>query len=252
MKFFVLLLKKTEYLSALSIRLVYLTGKSKVPIHPKHLISKDLWYRNLLNKKMIVLDAGCGSGQHSLKIAPYVKRVIGIDRDLKNLKIAKVSARLENIKNVQFGYGDLEKKISFKKETFDLAILFDVLEHIVKRQLFLKGVKRVLKSNGRVIVVIPNIDTDWKRLQRKYGILSYSDPDHKIEYSKQTIRAELEKAGFKIRQVTPISYDTPLVGFIDLIGGISLPLYKKLANWKEKMRKLHPENASGFQIVAAK
>ena len=104
MKFFVLLLKKTEYLSALSIRLVYLTGKSKVPIHPKHLIRKDLWYRNLLNKKMIVLDAGCGSGQHSLKIAPYVKRVIGIDRDLKNLKIAKVSARLQNIKNVQFGY----------------------------------------------------------------------------------------------------------------------------------------------------
>lgn len=253
MRFIVLLLKKTEYLSALSIRLVYLTGKANVPLHPKHLINREkLWYRRLLTNKMTVLDAGSGSGQHSLKVAPFVKKVIGIDKNPENLDIARQSAKQRNIKNVFFKQGDLEKKINLPSSSIDFAILFDVLEHIVNRQQFLKEVRRILGKDGKLILAIPNIDTDWKRLQRKYGIFSYSDPDHKIEYSKQTIAKELEKAGFRILKVSPISYDTPYVGFIDLAGGISLALYKKLAKWKEKMLKLHPENASGFQIVVSK
>ena len=253
MKIFILLLKKTEYLSALSIRLVYITRKSKIPIHPKHLIRKEkLWYRNLLNKKMVVIDAGCGSGQHSLKIAPFVKKVIAIDKDPGNLNIAERGAKQKNIKNIHFVKGEIEEKINLAKNVGDLIILFDVLEHISKRQKFLKEVYRVLKQRGKIIVVIPNIDTSWKRLQRKYGLFSYSDPDHKIEYTQKTIRNELEKAGFIIEKVSRVSYDTPLVGFIDLVGGLSLYYYKKLANWKEKMLKLHPENASGFQIVASK
>lgn len=253
MRFFILLLKKTEYLSALSVRLVYLTGKAKVPIHPKHLIKKGkLWYRSYLNNKLTVLDAGCGSGQHSLRIAPFVKEVIGIDKDSKNLEIAKKSAAQKNIKNVTFKKGDLEKRINLPSNSIDFAILFDVLEHIIKRQQFLLELKRTIKKKGKVIVAIPNKDTDWKRLQRKYSILSFSDPDHKIEYTKQTITKELKNAGFKIERIEPISYDTPYVGFIDLVGGLSLSLYKKLANWKQKMLKLHPENASGFQIIASK
>ncbi len=253
MKFLILLLKKSEYLSALSIRLVQLTGKSKIPIHPKHLISKEkLFYRKFLNKNMLVLDLGCGSGQHALKIAPFVKKIIGIDKDLKNLKIANESALQGKIKNVEFKKGNLEKKIDFPTHVFDLAILFDVLEHIVNRQKLLKEVRRVIKKKGKIIVVIPNIDTNWKKLQRKYNIFSYSDPDHKIEYTKKTIRQELEKAGFEVQNITSVSYDTPFVGFIDLVGGISLSLYKKLAIWKEKMQKLHPENCSGFQVEASK
>ena len=118
--------------------------------------------------------------------------------------------------------------------------------------MFLKEVKRVLKNKGKVIITIPNTDTSWKRLQRKYGLSSYSDPDHKIEYTEDTITRELQKAGFQVAKIIPVSYDTPFVGFIDLVGGISLTLYKKLAKWKEKMRKLHPENAIGFEIIATK
>jgi len=167
MKFFFWLLKKTECLSALSIKLVYLTGKSKVPVHPKHLITQEkLWYGNLLDKKMSVLDAGCGSGQHALKIAPYVLKVVGIDKNLKNLKIAKESTKIKNIKNVDFIKGDLEKRINLPSASFNLAILFDILEHIVERQKFLQEVRRLLKNNGKAIVVIPNNDTAWKKLQR--------------------------------------------------------------------------------------
>lgn len=254
MKFFIFLLKKSELLSALSLRLVYWTGKSKFPIHPKHLIRKDadIWYKNLLNNKMIVLDAGCGSGQHTNQIARYVKEVIGIDNNEQNLKIAEIDTSQKKIKNVRFISSNLEEKLPLKSKFINLVILFDVLEHIVYRQKFLKEISRVVKNKGLVLVVIPNKNTSWKKLQRKYGIVSYSDPDHKIEYSRATIAQELSKAGFKIKQMQPISYDTPWVGFIDLIGGVSISLYKKISLWKKKMLKLHPEECSGFQIVAYK
>lgn len=254
MKPAVYLIKKTEVLSALAIRLVYLTGKSKVPIHPKHLIREDsdIWYKKLLNKNMVVLDAGCGSGQHSNQIARFVKLTIGIDNNEKSLKIAKADAKNKEIQNVQFVKGNLEHKLFLKDKSCDFAILFDVLEHIKKRQFFLGEILRILKNKGLVIVVIPNNDTSWKRLQRKYGIFSYSDPDHKIEYTKKSIAKELTKARFKIKKITPVSFDTPWVGFIDLVGGISLTLYKKLSRWKQRMLKLHPEDCSGFQIVAVK
>lgn len=254
MKPIVYLIKKTEILSALAIRLVYLTGKSKVPIHPKHLIREDsdTWYKNLLNKKMVVLDAGCGSGQHSNQIARFVKLVIGIDNNEESLKIAKADAKNKEIKNVSFFKGNLEHKLFLKNKSCDFAILFDVLEHIKRRQFFLREIIRVLKNKGMAIVVIPNQDTSWKRLQRKYGIFSYSDPDHKIEYTKESITNELTQAKFKIKRIIPISFDTPWVGFIDLVGGISLRLYKKLSVWKKKMLRLRPEDCSGFQIVAVK
>src|SRR5260221_8135438 len=101
MKLLIWLLKKSEMLSALSIRLVYITGKSKVPIHPKHLIRKDsdIWYKNLLSKNKIILDVGCGSGQHGLAVASKVKKVIGLDHDQSSLRIAQQDAQNRKIHN---------------------------------------------------------------------------------------------------------------------------------------------------------
>ncbi len=253
MRWIILIIKKSEYLSALAIRLVYWTGKSKVPIHPKHLIRKDsdLWYKSLLTKKTIILDAGCGSGQHCLQIAKYVKKVIGIDKNEESLKIAKIDAKNKRIKNAEFMIGDFEKSINLDRLSIDVVILFDVLEHIKKRQKFLREIKRIMKKNAKVLVAIPNKDTSWKKLQRKYGIVSYSDPDHKIEYSKDAIAEELNRAGFRIEKITSISYDTPWIGFIDLVGGISLSLYKKLGQWRKNMSLKYPDECVGFQIIAA-
>ncbi len=254
MKILVWLLKKSELLSALSLRLVYLTGKSKVPIHPKHLIRKeeDIWYSNFLGKDKVVLDVGCGAGQHSLGIAKKVYKVIGLDKDDKSLAIARKDAKFRKVRNCEFIQVNLEEKIPLKNGIADLAIMFDVLEHINKRQEFLSEIKRVLKKGGRALVVIPNNETSWKKLQRRYEMFSYSDPDHKIEYTEEGIKKELLKAGFKIESLVPVSFDTPWVGFIDLVGGISLTLYKKLSNWKSMMAKKYPKDCSGFQVVAVK
>lgn len=53
----------------------------------------------------VVLDIGTGTGELALKIAPKVKKVIGIDISGEMLNLAREKARQENIKNVEFRLG---------------------------------------------------------------------------------------------------------------------------------------------------
>jgi len=248
---FILLLKKSKNLSALSCRLTKLTGKSRYPLHPKHLaVLEKPWYINEIKSTDFVLDLGCGNGQHTLRVALKCKKIIGVDYDAGNLEIACKIAQERQIKNVQFRKLNLEKKLPFKKNLFNKVLCLDVLEHLVRRKQLLLEMKRVSKPEGLLFISAPNKNTSWKKLQRQLGLNSYSDPDHKKEYSFKEIKAFLKQVGFKIISLKPIVYDTCWAGFIDLIGGISLEWYKKLSLWKKNKVKDSLDESTGFRIKA--
>jgi len=248
------LIKKSKALSAVSMRLTKLTGKSKYRVHPKHLIKIEKpWYLDKIRTSDKVLDLGCSNGQRSIKAAKKCKQLIGLDYDKKQLQIARNSINDLGLKNITFKQYNLEKKLPFKNKKFDKALCLDVLEHINNRDQLLKEIKRVLKPNGLTFISIPNIDTSWKRLQQKVGIKNaYADPDHKIEYAEQEVKEIVEKHGFKILDFKPVVYDTPWIGFFDLIGGISLKLYAKIVVWKKEKVKSNLKKSTGFRIVASK
>ena len=247
------LIKKTKALSAVSMRLVKITGKSKYAIHPKHLIVVEpLWYLADINKEDVVLDIGCNNGQHTLKTAVKCKKIIGLDYDRKQLIIARNSASDKNIKNVVFRQFNLEQKLKFKEQSFDKIICLDVLEHIVRRNQLLAEIRRLLKPQGLAFVAIPNINTSWKQLQKKVGLNYYADPDHKIEYTVEEIKKVLLKAGFKIISFKPVTYDSPWIGFIDLLGGLSLHLYAKIVLLKKAKADQNISESTGFRIIIKK
>lgn len=244
------LMKKSRVLSALSMRLVKLTGKSRYAIHPKHLIRIETpWYFSRIKAGDTVLDLGCNNGQHTLKLAGKCRKIIGVDHDKKQLAIAWASARDKKISNAQFVIQDLEKKLNFDPNSFDKVIFLDVLEHIVNRSRILKEIRRVLKPGGLVFLAVPNIGTSWKRLQQSVGLNGYADPDHKIEYTESQIRKDLGRAGFTIISLKPVTYDTSWVGFFDLIGGLSLKLYAFIAKVKQKKAQANPKESTGFRII---
>jgi 2-polyprenyl-3-methyl-5-hydroxy-6-metoxy-1,4-benzoquinol methylase len=250
---FIWLLKKSRIFSALSCRLTQLTGKSKYPIHPKHLVEFEKpWYLNDIKKNDVVLDLGCGNGQQSLKIARKVKKIIGVDYDKRQLSLAEKIAKDKNIKNIKFLSYDLEKKLPFKNSSFDKILCLDILEHLNKRKQFLEEIKRILKQKGNVFLSVPNNDTSWKKLQRKAGLNYYTDPDHKREYSLKEIKLALSRLGFEILDIKPIVYDTPFSGLIDLVGGISLEWYKKLSLWKKNKVEDGLKESAGFRIKIKK
>src|SRR5438132_10256877 len=48
----------------------------------------------------VVLDLGCAAGEHALKLAPHVARVIGIDTSPAAIEMAR--ERAKNVPNVEF------------------------------------------------------------------------------------------------------------------------------------------------------
>jgi len=62
----------------------------------------------------------------------------------------------------------------------------------------------------------------------------------------------LDGVGFKIISLKPIVYDTPWIGFFDLLGGISLKLYAKISVWKKEKVKSNLKESTGFRIVIQK
>lgn len=247
----ILVLKKIDLGSAIAVRLTKITHKSKVPLHPKHFLHSRKWYTEHITGKDSVLDLGCGNGQSAINAARIARKVVAIDIDDRLLDIAKRSARELKIRNIKFLKKNLENGLQFQNNLFDRILFLDVFEHLNNRKQILKEIYRILKPSGLLFIGVPNSQTSWKKMQRSVGLNSYSDPDHKIEFSEDQITNLLKKHGFKIEKLGYGVYDTPLRGLIDVIGGLSLSLYKSLSMWRKNKAKLNPQEASGFEIICS-
>ncbi len=241
-RFLIFAVKKLRFLSAVSMHLVKLTGKSPYVVHPKHLVNTPPWFLKYLKKKDTVLDLGSGNGENSFLAASKVKNLVGLDKILPERKI----------KNATFLVADLEERLAFSDQSFSVVLCLDVLEHLYKRDQLLSEVKRILKPKGLLLLSLPNSQTSWKKLQRKYKINSFTDPDHKVEYSLKQIRALCLKAGWRIASVEVVTLDTPLASLIDLVGGLSLPLYAWLSKRKRERVMINPKETSGYRILCQK
>jgi SAM-dependent methyltransferase len=95
-------------------------------------------------------DLGCGTGQVSAAVAPFVARVIAVDASTAMLQAAK--KRLHGIGNVELRRGELEA-LPIESATLDAATLMLVLHHVPEPERAIGEVARVLKPGGRVLVV---------------------------------------------------------------------------------------------------
>jgi 2-polyprenyl-3-methyl-5-hydroxy-6-metoxy-1,4-benzoquinol methylase len=161
-------------------------------IHPKHKIMKyhNFFIDNIDNSSKI-LDIGCGNGFLAYDISKKAKYVLAIDIDKKNIRKAK---KAHNNKNLTYINSDATK-YNFK-ENFDYLILSNVLEHIQKRQLFLKSIKRLAP---KILIRVPLLTRDWLTVYKKEKGCNYKlDETHYIEYTEENFQEEIKKAGLKI------------------------------------------------------
>jgi len=237
------------------VRLVRYTGKSPYFIHPKHLVDSPGhdWYLRDLRAADVVLDVGCANGAHTLRAAARCAQVFGCDSDARQLRVARQEAMQRRLANAHLFAWDITEPLPFPDCHFDVALFLDVIEHLHPRVAVLREIHRVLKDDGQLLVSGPNRDTAWRQRLREAGLFAYSDPDHKVEYSRAEFVAELGAGGFAVDgDLMPVVYDTRWAGPIDALGGLSLSVYRRLASWKREMALRHPEESTGFRAVAKK
>ncbi|PRX29326.1 methyltransferase family protein [Orenia metallireducens] len=98
-----------------------------------------------------VLDAGCGDGEFTLKMAKYAKKIIGFDNSNELLKIASLSLQeINEINNVKFIYAHTKDKdgLPFEDEQFDLI-------YNRRGPTSIYNYIRILRSGGRIFSIHP-------------------------------------------------------------------------------------------------
>ena len=104
----------------------------------------------LVDEEWTVGDLGCGTGQMTEALAPFVHEVVAVDASRAMLAAAK--KRLAEVPNVQLRHGVLEA-LPIDDGELDAAVLFLVLHYVVDPPAVLAEVHRVLAQGGRLLVV---------------------------------------------------------------------------------------------------
>ncbi len=109
---------------------------------------------------MSIADLGAGSGFHSIEAGKALMatgRVYAIDVHEDMLVRLKNNATRSGLYNVEVILGDIEREkgTKLKDATVDLVLACNVLFQIHKKKEVISEIQRILKPNGRVLVV------DW-------------------------------------------------------------------------------------------
>jgi SAM-dependent methyltransferase len=146
------ILKATgKLLYGLGFMLALLCGEKRIELSLKaHVFKKN---------KGCALDFGCGERGHLPELAGHYSYVVGMDMCMDypekySLRRAKMLVRALNLPNVELVLGDCHNP-PFRNEAFDLIVCTHVLEHLKRVEKAMIEIKRMLKENGRVFIVVP-------------------------------------------------------------------------------------------------
>jgi len=164
-------------------------------VHVKHRLMKyhDFFVERISPGER-VLDVGCGYGAVAYSVASRAGAVVvGIDLRAENIVKAR---QLFQHPNLSFLQGDVLRGLP--KESFDVIMLSNILEHIEQRVEFLTIVHEHL-SPQRCLIRVPMFNRDWRVPLREELAMSYfSDPTHYTEYTQESFEKEIRAAGLTI------------------------------------------------------
>ena len=145
---------------------------------------------------LTVADLGAGEGTLSQLLARRAHKVIAIDNSPKMVKFGSKLARKHGFKNLEYRLGDIEDP-PIAKNSVDLAILSQALHHAIKPESAIESAHRILKKNGRV-VVLDLLSHRFEKARELYA-------DHWLGFSEVRLHELLEKSGFREIEVSVVA-----------------------------------------------
>jgi len=109
--------------------------------------------KNTPLKNINILDVGCGGGLISVPMKKLGANVVGIDASLKNINVAKIYSKQNNLE-IKYICSSPEKLKINKK--FDVLLMLEIVEHIDDINFFIKQSSKFLKKNGLMFIATLN------------------------------------------------------------------------------------------------
>ncbi len=128
------------------------------PIRISYIKDNILSTLNLKNKKkplenIKILDIGCGGGLLSEPMSRLGANVVGIDASEKNINIAKLHAKKNDL-NIKYLCASPENLQTDTK--FDVILNMEIIEHVSDVEFFLESCSKLLKKDGIMFVATLN------------------------------------------------------------------------------------------------
>ncbi|HXW04107.1 MAG TPA: metalloregulator ArsR/SmtB family transcription factor [Vicinamibacterales bacterium] len=155
----------------------------------------------LFDDRWVVADLGCGTGQVTAALAPFVARVVAVDRSADMLEAAR--PRLKDFANVELRRGDLGA-LPLPDRELDVATFVLVLHHLPDPAAALAEAARALKPGGRLLIcdMLPH-DREEYRQQMGHVWLGFGEDQ---------LRRLLGGAGFERIRVAALPADPDAKG----------------------------------------
>jgi len=155
----------------------------------------------LSKKSGKVLDLGCGSGRHFLKIKD---KIYGVDFSKEMLKLAEKHAK-ENKINAELVQAEA-CKLPFKDDFFDSAIFIAALHCLPdskKRKKSLEELFRVMKEGSHAMITVWSRKQERVKNKPKEALIPWTVDGKKYLryyyfYDKKEFESLLKSVGFKI------------------------------------------------------
>jgi ubiquinone/menaquinone biosynthesis C-methylase UbiE len=135
----------------------------------------------------IVVDFGCGPGYYTVELARSAKMVYAVDISPEMLKKAHRKTSKAGLANVLFLQSN-GTRLELADDSVDIVLLVTVYHEVGESEATLKEFGRVLKPNGRLVIVE----------MVKPAFLMGAPVQN-----PQKLKLEIEAAGFKLKQMEP-------------------------------------------------
>jgi SAM-dependent methyltransferase len=139
------------------------TGERVVP----EKVNRLLWFEHMARylfatpfvQGRVVLDAGCGAGYGADWLAAHgAKAVVGVDCGEDAIAYARSRYRRSNL---EYHVREVTA-LGLPNRSCDVAVSFEVIEHLERQEVFVAEIARVLTENGLFLVSTPNRDVYLK------------------------------------------------------------------------------------------
>lgn len=151
-----------------------------------------------------LLDIGCGTGDFLQFAQKKGLKVFGIEPNQKAIEIAKNKIGRE---------GEFFDELSDTDETFDSITLWHVLEHIPDLNRTLIEIKSKLKSEGELIIAVPNYKSFDAKFYQSFWA-AYDVPRHLWHFSPEDFDRLMNHHGMKIVNKYPLLLDSFYVSLL--------------------------------------